>query len=529
MSPRGMRPEAMNKTQIKKEVPSCPQTALSVALRRAFEAQSVRVLHWKSNVHLDESLAGHTDLDLLLHQSDYDRFTEIMQQLSFIKIESQPWATYPAVEDWLGYDEDSGRFLHIHLHMKILTGIKHVKHLHLSWEDIFFDHIKRDPESRFPIIEPAFELSLLLVRIWAKMPLLKRYTKPSIPDHVWNEFLDLKSCVSEVQLMNALRTLKLTVSESDIRTLFGIAEKTSQSEAALTTIAKRLYAQCKQYRRMSFVMAVVLHYYHHYIFTFSRICQKIRWPRRHRKTLSHKHGFIIAVIGADGSGKSTVTQFLNGWLRYKLDSHLLYMGSGDGHTGLINKSRIWVYRALHRILMQGNAADTNASARKVTQNSSQGTKQAEEKVSFLRKCYHLFDLWLLWRKAFFLGRAKKMRDQGSLFICDRYPQAQFHSMNDGYMQQKGRGFRWAAAYETRLMEKVQDIGPDIVIRLCIGPDEAMARKPDHDIGNIRQKCQIMDALDFAQAKGFDIDASEPIETVLRQAKHIIWQNILVTD
>ena len=50
-------------------------------------------------------------------------------------------------------------------------------------------------------------------------------------------------------------------------------------------------------------------------------------------------GLVVAFIGSDGSGKSTLTREMRAWLRYKLDVHGYYMGSGQGSTRLLDKAR----------------------------------------------------------------------------------------------------------------------------------------------------------------------------------------------
>ena len=50
-------------------------------------------------------------------------------------------------------------------------------------------------------------------------------------------------------------------------------------------------------------------------------------------------GLVVAFIGSDGSGKSTLTAEIRKWLRYKLDVHGYYMGSGQGSTRLLDRLR----------------------------------------------------------------------------------------------------------------------------------------------------------------------------------------------
>ena len=116
-------------------------------LREALATRNIRFAHWKSNSHLAEALAGETDLDLLIHRDDEAAFRNVMQSLRALPMTSPPWARYPAIEDWLILDAESGRFLHLHLHYDMLTGLKRVKHLRLPWTDDLLASVRPDPAS----------------------------------------------------------------------------------------------------------------------------------------------------------------------------------------------------------------------------------------------------------------------------------------------------------------------------------------------------------------------------------------------
>jgi len=43
----------------------------------------IRCCHWKSNINLEKSCAGQTDLDLLVHKRDRKRFNIVLSELEF--------------------------------------------------------------------------------------------------------------------------------------------------------------------------------------------------------------------------------------------------------------------------------------------------------------------------------------------------------------------------------------------------------------------------------------------------------------
>ena len=63
--------------------------------------------------------------------------------------------------------------------------------------------------------------------------------------------------------------------------------------------------------------------------------------------------------------------------------------------------------------------------------------------------------------------------------------------------------------------------PALLIRLNIDAEAAHARKPDHDINELRDKIAVMTRLDFNGARVCDIDTSVPYPEVLEAALQAI--------
>jgi thymidylate kinase len=481
----------------------------SVNLRDGLLQAGVGHVHWKSNSHLAQALAGETDMDLFVRPKDKAAFSRVMAELKALKILSQPWASYPDVEDWLVFDAASGAFLHLHVHYKLLTGLKRVKHLQLPWEELLLANLRQDTASKWPIPTAEMELLTLLVRLWAKMPPWRRVVKAKLPRHIQGELLSLVGETTPSRVMDLAPKLGLTVNGEALQRLW----VSPTDSAVIFGLARQFYAQMRPHYRMSWTKALMRAAQLNGEAVVRRVWLKFGHPIRYGKTLPDG-GALIAVIGADGSGKSTLSRDLTRWLRFKLDAHLLYMGSGDGAGG-------WV----HKLRRGAKAAVTSTKKKSVSPTPVSKVRAP----SMWEKLYRLLDLHLMRRKVRMLRLGRKLARDGSVIVLDRYPQSQVPGISDGPRQRNGSGFVWAAAAEKTLYHEAAGLGPDMVIKLRVDAQTAQARKPDHGLEAIARKCRIVDDLDFPQSEVVNVDANQPYAQVLMEAKRAVWRYLAKLD
>ena len=242
----------------------------------------------------------------------------------------------------------------------------------------------------------------------------------------------------------------------------------------------------------------------------ARAAHALGWFGQVGKTLTGG-GAIIAFVGADGAGKSTLTRDIVDWLSYKLDVHLIYLGSGDGGTGAFDRLR----RAIRAIV--------NAVRRKPGDAEEKQATAASRQCGLLQRLVQLHQLPVMRHKIKMLRRARRLAGQGSVIIADRYPQTQVRGINDGPRLLDGASFDWAAAREARLYQEAETLGPDLLIKLLIDAETALARKPGHARGKVERKCEVIHQLVLPQCVAVEIDARRPYDEVLRAAKLAIWR------
>ena len=141
-------------------------TTLSGVLFDRLNTSGVNYCHWKSNINLDKSLSGETDLDLLVARKDIPAFVGTIAELGFKALRPRGWGLYPAMEDYIGLDEESGRLLHLHVHYQVILGEANVKSYCIPVESMLLEGQHTQLGVRVPA--PEAELFVYLLRLAAK-------------------------------------------------------------------------------------------------------------------------------------------------------------------------------------------------------------------------------------------------------------------------------------------------------------------------------------------------------------------------
>lgn len=493
--------------------------SLSDRLLERLKGSSVGFVHWKSNHHLPESTAGLTDFDLLVRRSDRARFEVVISELGFKRVVSPAWARYPGVEDWLGYDDVAGGLLHLHVHWRLVTGAKHVKELRLPWEELLIEDAAVDPRTGWPVPAAPKQAVVLLVRMWAKLPMSGRLaftlgvrSPRLIPGSVRDECEWILKDTSPEAIGRVSRSL-VPAGDFDAIPVLERFQRT-RDFSLLLGLGRRW---CRELRRTHARLPQLIALQRSWTWLISRKARYAlnRYVRatRCRKTIP-AGGVMVAVVGSDGAGKSTVTEALRAWLETKVDCHSIYLGSGDGSVGAVQ----WLRTVMRRAV--GRRGDDGKSQLKWI-SGGEGTSKA----GFLRRCYRLADLHLIWRKSRVLRRARRLCDSGSVVLLDRYPQSQVMRINDGPRLQAGGGFSWAAALERRFFRRCEALGPDLVIRLEVTPHTAWERKPDHLPAVLEAKGKLLASVTFGSVRMVDVDAEKDLPEVLAATKKIVWESL----
>jgi len=203
---------------------------------------------------------------------------------------------------------------------------------------------------------------------------------------------------------------------------------------------------------------------------------------------------LIAVVGSDGSGKSTLSADLLAHIQKTRAAESGYLGLGSGEQG--RRIGRWpiIGPPLHRFL------DGIADRLREPGEPIPGYLAARYALNKSKKRRAKFDALLDQRRA------------GKVIVTDRYPQLEVPGLHDGpILAGRATTPRLATmqAEERALYAEMAAYKPTLVVRLHVDVDTVMLRKPDHDRALITRKVETVPLLTFNGAQIVDIDATIP--------------------
>lgn len=474
--------------------------------------------HWKSIEHLDEGLNGETDLDMLFMEKDSKELRNIFKGLKIVEVKPQQGSKFQFVEDWIGFDRDTGKLIHIHLHYRIVAGKHFVKEYILPWHEIILKNRVYNKDNNTYIINPNIELLLLITRAIIKIPSKKVVNEHyQFPKDIKKEidYLYKRINKEEIERYSKVFFENYNLEISKILLEYNLSSK--YYDELYNLIIKEI----KQYKRYSeFKVKIMVFFYKYYYKTKNFTNKKIGTINVTRKTISDK-GFSVCFIGADGCGKSTLSTEIRQWLSWKIECNRFYLGSGDGYNGIYKK-----IRKLREKTNTGNLHKKN-------------TEVEEQKNVFSLKKYMssiyrgLEYVHISKRNCRIIRKIKRYNRKGGISILDRFPQNQVDGIYDGKKCVKllnsftsSRLINYLVKKERKYMDKAVEYQPELVFKLILDPKISIERKPEHNYEEVLLKSKITEILEFKNSMVEIIDASMDYNDEVKIIKEKIWKKIV---
>jgi len=477
-------------------------------------AEGIRYCHWKSNSHLDAALTGSTDLDLLVDQGQVAEFRRVCAEEGFKLLPTHSSRAYPEADNIFSVDESTGTLLHLDVHYRLIIGQRHFKEYRPPWADEILARRVLADEYGVYTSDAESELLLLIVRLALKIRardlprILTRAGGPGGNQRVEFDWLMERTEPARVaelgkQLLSpdALDLLEQTMSDDlSYRSLLRLRGRLRRDLRSWQA-GHRLAGTFRRWRREAWwAIGGLNRRYLHRPIPYSRG--------------GSAGGLVVAVVGTQGAGKSTITGALNAWLAPKTDVLPIYFGSGDGPSSLVR----WPLTVAKTMYLRRRGTSQTDAPPSRSPNPRGGVRA-------------LWGLALAWEKRSKLRRMVKGRSRGFIVICDRYPQSQVRGLNDGPLltswAQSGSSWRRRlAAWELGVYEDAARLGPDIFVRLLLTSEAALERRPGHDPVELEYRNDIVrQAYSSARRMVIDIDAEQELEPLVLDLKRRLWPEI----
>lgn len=476
-----------------------------VRLVERLERADVGYCHWKSNEAIARSESGENDLDLLVARDDAGRFAEVLHNLGFRAARPAADRQLPGIVDYYGLDEPTGGVVHVHAHYRLVLGDDMTKNFHLPLEDHYLRSASREGLLRLP--SPEFEYVLFVLRMVLK-------------HSPWDSQLDRKGRLTPSE-RRELGYLSARIRPAEVERLV---------DAHLPFVGRRLFASCvsacsggsgraaRAVTAMRLTACLGAHARRPPAVDLMLRAWRRRWrkaqarlPGSSGKKRLDTGGYVVAVVGGDGAGKSSAVDHL-----VKMLSHDLRVYRS--HLGKPPRSRMSRYlkRSVQRLQDRGMLASTTLPAWHEFGGKSPGAPYLLWHTLTAR------DRYLEYR------RIRRASLRGEVVVCDRWPTPRVQLM-DGPRGRALSGLRtrplarWIAAREAAYYAHIRP--PDLLVVLKVSPEVAIARRPDQDPDFVRRRAQEVHQADWAGPGVRVVDADAPADEVLTEVTRAVWDSL----
>jgi thymidylate kinase len=466
----------------------------------ALEAAGILYCQWKGHGKRDRWSAALGDLDLLVDRRAASRFGIALERLGFKLAIPAPDLHVPGVISYLGLDASLGRLVHVHAHFHLVIGSAWRRHYHLPIETAILD--ASGPRVPFRTPSPEHELLLFVLHQVLRHDLrgLWRSGEPAWLRQIEPELHRLESAANPRRVAAELHRLLPDVSH---RLFLRCLESLRPGCAAATGIRARsaLEWRLRTYLRRPPLTSLAARA----VRPALRAGLRNGWRWLPGKRLA-AGGSVIALVGADGAGKSTCATSLVQWLGAELQTRRVHLGRPP--------RRLLTYLA--------------GGALKLARRFDQRRKRTEPSrlthhLELARHVSTARDRYLLYR------RVRRFAAQGGLAICERYPIPENHALA-GPSAAQGL----ATAAQSRLASWLRDVettyyarigAPNLLVVLQIDPEAAVARKTDEPADYVLARARLLWDVDWSNASARIVDAGRPLEEVVAELRFHLWENL----
>ncbi len=509
----------LNNVLVRPETPSewkeVPLQPLTQSLISRFNHEGVLYCHWKSKL-----LDGELDIDLLVSIQSLATALEVLMQMGF-KAASPRWGeNLPGEFHYYGYDADNHEYVHLHLFTHVLSGERLVKSHWFPFEEMML----KDSYSINGLVVTSKESEFILF-------ILKTYIRyGSILDTLREDESDeelkteLKKFIADSDMAKVINLLNTYCPVIDEHIFLNCVSAIQEDASFLRKwmLAQRIRRRLHAYSLNNFVGR-----WSRYVgFLGAVLRKKMRRQKGNKRLVAG--GAIIAIVGADATGKSTLVEETSRWLREPFIVNTSHAGKPPSAllTLPINLL-LTLNRNLKRKVKSKSLSDD------VPGSGATFFHDGDQKQGSLT--YAIRAVCLAFDRRNLLLKTRRAAAQGEFVVCDRYPTNSTGMMDSPRLVENSvqKGFpkpilNWLARLERNIYYKIPP--PDIVLRLKVSLEIAKERNATREIVDDETYLQLR----HQQTEDWfvpgtrtisDIDTDNSLTETISAVKKVIWANI----
>lgn len=475
-------------------------------------ASKIRYCHWKSNYILSKSLSGKTDIDLLIDRKDANQFRNIINQLNFMPAVTTDGDPFPSVEHFYALDEQSGILVHVHAYYRVITGESLTKNYRFPIEEMLLENTRELDFVQVP--SKNAELIVFTLRIMLKhtslveLVLLNRY---------WKEVgKEIKWLLEKDTIDDSKKLIHDWLPSLDPE-LFSDCVKALMEPASLfrrVTLGHQLRNQISLYARHSTIKDWLSGIRKFSVMLYRRVF------RSQKSIALRSGGAIIAFVGSEATGKSTLLAEMRGWLGEHFAVDQIHVGKPK--STLISLIPNLFLPALRSLFPSSRS--THVSSQYNEQEDLGKSRGNYSLLFYIRSVLLSYDRWSL------LSRAYSQAANGTIILCDRYPSLQSGAPDSPQLSHlpmsAGRSSIRCrlASYEAQLYREIPN--PDLVIYLSAPIEVTLSRNANRTKTEaedyVRWRHARSSNLEFGKAPIREINTDQPFDQTIREVKKAIW-------
>jgi len=461
-------------------------SSLVARLGAALASRGVAYCQWKGHGKRERWGNGKGDIDLLVERASWADFADILAGLGFKLAAAPAGREANGVLHFFGLDERRGDLVHIHAYQRLAIGSPWRTHYRIPLERDLLASAQLQEDGVFKTAAPELELIVLVLRLVLRHEVwdVLRREPPRWLDGALTELDRLEERATPAQVATALKKLLPEVSPR----LF---------ERCRASLLPGCPARRRVLIRAQLTNALRPHASRPTVFAFGeRLWRRVQ-PRGQALAGG---GAVVALLGGDGSGKSTCAEALKAWLGSELATLHLHLGRPP--------------RSIATYVVGG--ALKLARALRLSPSLI-------AHLDLLRTVATGMDRARLETRAF------RFAADGGIAICERYPLKPGWSLSgpsdaQGHATEARSRFATALRrYERGLYERMAR--PDLVFVLALDPETAVRRKTSEPADYVRERAKLTAAADWSQIGAVIIDAAQPLPQVVAALKAELWKSL----